>query len=153
MGYIEQMFHQVNVPTSDRDAFQFLWTDNVEHPVEDFKVNFHLFGKKDSLCCSQWAFKQTSIHRKLVMQFYSIAMLTNILIYFFQNRKQQILCTKFENCYHHVVSIEQSFYQIVIRFESHFQIAFYHQNQQILTSIKHHLNKLQGFFGTQIKMS
>ena len=88
MGYIEQMFHQVNVPTSDRDAFQFLWTDNVEHLVEDFQVNFHLFGKKDSLCCSQWAVKQTSIHRKLVTQFYSIAMLTNILIYFFQNRKQ-----------------------------------------------------------------
>ena len=29
MGNIEQMLYQVNVPATDRDAFRFLWRDNV----------------------------------------------------------------------------------------------------------------------------
>ena len=62
IGETEQMFHQVNVPTTDKGALQFLWRDNVKHPTEDYITNVHLLGKKDSPCC-QWALKQTVLKK------------------------------------------------------------------------------------------
>ena len=52
MGDIEQMFHQVNVPAIDRDTLEFSLRDNVKQSVEDYVMNVHLFGKKDSPFCS-----------------------------------------------------------------------------------------------------
>ena len=40
-----------------------MWRDNAEHPIEDYIMNVHLFGKKDSPCCSQWALKQTVLEK------------------------------------------------------------------------------------------
>ena len=48
---------------SMRDAFQFLWRDNVKHPLEDYIMNAYLFGKEDSPCCSQWALKQIVLEK------------------------------------------------------------------------------------------
>ena len=59
----EQMFHQVNLPTTDRAALGVLWKDNVKHPIEEYIMNLHLFGKKDSPCCSQWALKQAVLEK------------------------------------------------------------------------------------------
>ena len=44
----EQMFHQIRVRYNDRDALRFLWREHMFDPTEDFKMNFHLFGKIDS---------------------------------------------------------------------------------------------------------
>ena len=46
-----------------RDALRFLWRDNVEHPIEDYIMNVHLFGKKDLPCCNQWALKQAVLEK------------------------------------------------------------------------------------------
>ena len=81
MGDIEQIFHQVNVPATDRDALEFLLRDNVKHSVEDYVKNGHLFGKKYSPFCSRKALKLTVLEKgckcsqrvsdaSLVMDFY-----------------------------------------------------------------------------------
>ena len=48
MGDIEVMFHQILVENKDRDALRFLWRDNYINPIEDYRMNVHLFGNVDS---------------------------------------------------------------------------------------------------------
>ena len=40
-----------------------LLRENVEHPIEDYIMHVHLFRKKDSPYCSQWALKQTVLEK------------------------------------------------------------------------------------------
>ena len=60
MSDIEQMFHQILVENKDRDVLRFLWRDNYIDPIEDYRMNVHLFGKVDSPCIANWAIKKTA---------------------------------------------------------------------------------------------
>ena len=63
------------MPATNRDTLQFLIRDNVKHLIADYIMNVYLLGKKDSLCCSQWAMKGCKYPQRvsdatLVMYFY-----------------------------------------------------------------------------------
>ena len=61
MGDITQMFHQVRVLPSDRNALRFLWHFNENLPVDTYHMNVHLFSKTDSPSCSNWALRKTAL--------------------------------------------------------------------------------------------
>ena len=60
IGDIEAMFHQIFVQKKDRDALRFLWRNDSSEPVEDYRMNVHLFGKVDSPCIANWTLKRTA---------------------------------------------------------------------------------------------
>ena len=51
------MFHQVRVREEDRDELQFLWWENPNDYIDDYKMDVHLFGKNDSLCVANFVIK------------------------------------------------------------------------------------------------
>ena len=55
---IEQMFHQVRVREEDRAALQFLWRENPNDYIDDYKMNVHLFSRNDSLCVVNFVIKE-----------------------------------------------------------------------------------------------
>ena len=55
---IQQMFHQVRVREEDRDALGFLWRENSNDYIDDYKINVHLFGKNDSPCVVNFVIKK-----------------------------------------------------------------------------------------------
>ena len=55
------MFHQVQVLPADRDALRFLWRFLKNSSIDTYKMNVHLFGKTDSLCCTNWALRKTAL--------------------------------------------------------------------------------------------
>ena len=55
---IQQMFHQVRVRGEDRDALRFLWRENSNDYIDDYKINVHLFGKNDSPCVVNFIIKK-----------------------------------------------------------------------------------------------
>ena len=53
-------FTKFLVENKDRDVLRFLWRDNYIDPIEDYRVNVHLFGKVDSPSIADWAIKKTA---------------------------------------------------------------------------------------------
>ena len=51
VGDVEQVFHQVKVRESDRDASLFVWRESADENISDFQMSTHLLGKIDSPCC------------------------------------------------------------------------------------------------------
>ena len=47
---IEKMFHQIFVKQNDRNYLRFLWRDNPNLVTDEYQMNVHIFGKKDSPC-------------------------------------------------------------------------------------------------------
>ena len=58
MDDIEQICHQILVENKDCDVLRFLWRDNYVDPIEDYRINVHLFGKVDSPCVENWIIKK-----------------------------------------------------------------------------------------------
>ena len=63
-GDIEQKFHQISVSPKERDALRFLWRENSNKVVSDYKMNVHLFGKNDSPCVANFALKKVGADKK-----------------------------------------------------------------------------------------
>ena len=63
-GDIEQIFHQIRVFPKDGDALRFLWRENSNEVVSDYKMNVHLFGNNDSPCGANFALKKAGADKK-----------------------------------------------------------------------------------------
>ena len=61
VGDIEQMFHQVKVRETHRDALRFSWRESSDQNISDFQMTKHLLGKIDSPCCGNYAVKKSKV--------------------------------------------------------------------------------------------
>lgn len=57
IGDIEKMFDQKD--PKDVDLLRLNWRDSPKNPLLDCQVNLHLFGKVDSPCIANWAFRKS----------------------------------------------------------------------------------------------
>ena len=59
---IEGIFHQVQVPESDRNLLRFLWWPEgvVDRPLETYRMRVHLFGATSSPSCAGYALRRTA---------------------------------------------------------------------------------------------
>ena len=55
---IKEMFHQVKVPEEDRESLRFLWSSNNLDDPEEYHMNIHIFGAKDSPSIANYALKK-----------------------------------------------------------------------------------------------
>ena len=67
-GDIGQMFHQIGVSPDDRGALKFLWRENSNGVVSDYKMNLHLFWKNYSPCFANFSLKEVAAYKKDNMQ-------------------------------------------------------------------------------------
>ena len=64
-------FHQIRVRYNDRDALRFLWHEHMFDPIQDFKMNVHLFRKIDSPCIANRTLQKTVTDNKDQISFRS----------------------------------------------------------------------------------
>ena len=55
------MFHQLQILLADKNELRFLWHFSKNSPIDTQRMNIHLFGKIDSPCSSNWAFRKTAL--------------------------------------------------------------------------------------------
>lgn len=57
---IEAMFHQVKVPSEDRDLLRFLWWPDGDYSqnMEEYRMTVHLFGATSSPSCANFALRR-----------------------------------------------------------------------------------------------
>ena len=62
-GDVQSMFHQVQIPTSDRDLLRFLWWENgsLDNDLESYRMCVYLFGTVSSPSCANFALRQTAL--------------------------------------------------------------------------------------------
>ena len=59
-GDIKEMYHQIFVSPKNQDALRFVWRKFSTDPIEDYRMNVHIFGKIDSSCIANWVVKKNS---------------------------------------------------------------------------------------------
>ena len=57
------MFHQGRVREEDRDALRFLWRENPNDYIDDYKMNVHLSGTNDLRCVVNFVIKKIAKHK------------------------------------------------------------------------------------------
>ena len=63
---IKQMFHQVRVQPSDRDALRFLWwpRGDTSQPPQVYRMAVHVFGATSSPSCSAFALRRAALDQR-----------------------------------------------------------------------------------------
>ena len=87
---IKQMFHQVKIIPSHRDALKFLWREKINERMHEFVMKVHSFGKTDCPCCANWPLtrpRETFFSRNY--KSHHGKMLHGRLLKFFQRCKQK----------------------------------------------------------------
>ncbi len=63
---VKQMFHQVRVQPSDRDALRFLWwpRGDTSQPLKIYRMAVHVFGATSSPSCSAFALRRAALDQR-----------------------------------------------------------------------------------------
>ena len=62
MANVENMFHQVKVPSKDYDVLRFLWWPNgdTSKELDEYQMTVHIFGAVSSPSCANYALKKVA---------------------------------------------------------------------------------------------